>query len=1034
MSQQVELSEVKADLKDIESASASPEDACKIVEHEWDHEKIQKELGVVFSKGLTSVDAAERLEKFGRNALTPKEPVWWVWKALAHILGGFSLLLWAGSILCFAVYGIDGSIENLTLGSVLAIVVSATGVFSYYQEVKSDNVLEALLKLAPTACSVLRDGEWTHLDAALLVVGDVIKIQNGNKVPADVVIIESAGIKVDNSSLTGEAEPLKRIPACTDPMPTRTKNVAFFGTACVEGAGTGVVVKTGDQTTMGDIAKSVQETEKPQALMKYEIERFVHIISGIALSIGIIFLVLSIIMGYEPLDAIIFTIGIIVANVPEGLLATVTVALTITAERMSKKNVLVKSTLIIETLGSVTAIASDKTGTLTQNRMSVRNAIYPDGTVRVTKHPKRRSIKDKLETLTLDESDKAFKAFSDMLIENAGLCNHAHFEGRDMEILQRTTDGDASESALLKFCHSNGDSDALREKYPEISCVPFNSTNKFMITMHTIPNNKNDYRLCIKGAPERVMDRCSNYTDTKDGKVKSLTAAVKNNITEANTKLARNGERVLAFGEQIVKGLGENFNFETDDIRKTNFPMDGFLFTGMLSLEDPPREQVPAAVAACHDASITVIMVTGDHPLTARSIAAQIGILTEKDGGQDAPIYDITAPAEKRNNKAESGIVVTGDILDKLTQDDWDYVLTRTGIVFARTLPTQKQDIVERLQKPLEEGGLDHVVSVTGDGVNDSPALKAARVGIAMGSGAEVAKEASDLILIDDDFSSIVKGIEEGRLIFANLKKSIAYTLTSNIPEIIPFIAQIVLKIPLGLTTIMILCIDLGTDILPAISFAYEESESDIMNIPPRDRHNDKLVTATLISFSYIQIGIIQASCAFTVFFNCLARHGFAGDWIIESELGFEWIDEKSTSCFENSNVAVATSGIHQGKRCANYEERMFSLRTAQAAFLTSIVICQIACGLACKTRLTSLFTHGMKNMVFNYGLVQETVLIVMLVYIPGLQTAFGTENIEGEDWAIAIPFACFILFYDEMRKYFMRQDPDGDFKKYMYY
>ncbi len=952
-----------------------------------------------------------------------------MYKAAEHLLGGFSLLLWAGSILCFIVYGIHGAVADLTLGIVLGVVVFSTGVFSYLQELKSDNVLEALLKLAPTACSVLRDGEWKHENAAQLVVGDVIKILNGNKVPADVVMLHSDGVKVDNSSLTGEAEPLKRTAQCTDDMPTRTKNVAFFGTACVEGAGTGVVVKTGDQTTMGDIAKSVQETEKPQALMKYELERFVQIISCIALAIGVTFLILSIIMGYKPLDAVVFTIGIIVANVPEGLLATVTVALTITAQRMSDKNVLVKSTLIIETLGSVTAIASDKTGTLTQNRMSVRNAIYPDGSVKVTKHPRRRSIKDEMVTLKLDDADKTFKPYSDMLIENAGICNHAHFEGRDEEINQRTTDGDASESALLKFCHSNGDSDALREKYPEVACVPFNSTNKFMVTIHTMPGS-GDYRLCIKGAPERVMERCSTYTDTKDGKIKALSPAVRDEITASNVKLAKNGERVLAFGQQIVRGLPKDFQFETDNINECNFPMKDFLFTGMLSLEDPPREQVPAAVKACHAASITVIMVTGDHPLTARSIAAQIGILSEADKGQNAPIYDIEKPTAVRNDESETGVVVTGDLLEKLSEDDWTYILTRKGIVFSRTLPTQKQDIVERLQRPIEEGGLDHVVSVTGDGVNDSPALKAARVGIAMGSGAEVAKEASDLILLDDDFSSIVKGIEEGRLIFANLKKSIAYTLTSNIPEIIPFLAQIVLKIPLGLTTIMILCIDLGTDILPAISFAYEESESDIMNIPPRDRHNDKLVTGTLISFSYLQIGIIQASCAFTVFFNTLGRHGFDTQWLCTSGLGFEWIDEDSNTCFTNSNVAPRADGL----RCASYDERMFALRTAQAAFLTSIVICQIACGLACKTRVSSLFTHGMQNMVFNYGLIQETVLIVMLVYIPGLQTAFGTENIEGEDWAIAIPFAVFLLFYDEMRKLWMRSYPDSEWKKWIYY
>ena len=975
---------------------------------------------------FTNTGAAARLETDGLNKLTPKEETWWVFKALAHILGGFSLLLWAGSIMCFTVYGLDGTIENLTLGITLAVVVSATGAFSYYQELKSDNVLEALLKLAPSECYVRRDDDWCKINAELLVKGDIVKIQNGQKVPADVIILHSEGIKVDNSSLTGEAEPQKRTAECTDAAKAfESKNIAFYGTGCVEGTGVGMVIRIGDGTTMGKIAQSVMQTAKPEALMKYEIERFVKIISVIAFSIGIVFFIFAVAMGYKLLDAIIFTIGIIVANVPEGLLATVTVALTITAQRMAEKKVVVKSTLIVETLGSVTCIASDKTGTLTCNRMSVRNAIYPDGVVKVTSHPRRVSAKEISEEpaqLKLSAEDEAFKPYYTSLIEIAALCNHANFDNRVGNIQDRNTDGDASESALLKFAHCNADSDAIRAKFPEIACVPFNSRNKFMITIHPVKGTS-DYRVCLKGAPERVLDRCSTYTDTADGVEKPFNDKVLAAVKASNEKLAKNGERVLGFGEQILKGFAADFQFECDDIEKCNFPMDGFRFVGMLSLEDPPRPEVPPAVVSCHRASIKVVMVTGDHPLTGRSIAAQIGILSEADGGQNAPIYDLTKPAEVRNDPAKSGVVVVGDQLHALDEADWNYILSRTGIVFARTLPTQKQDIVERLQRPVDKGGLDEVVAVTGDGVNDSPALKSALVGIAMGSGSEVAKEAADLILLDDSFASIVKGIEEGRLIFANLKKSIAYTLTSNIPEIIPFLVQIIFKAPLGLTTIMILCIDLGTDILPAIAFAYEVSESDIMSIPPRNRHVDKLVTGTLISFSYLQIGIIQAMCAFTVFFSVLNKHGFTTSFLLTGRLGFEWNEKDSTECFKNEIV-----------ECADFEFRTFALRQAQTAFLASIVMCQLGCGLACKTRLSSLFTHGMGNMVLNYGYLQETVLIILLVYVPGLQNAFKTENIEFKDWAIALPFSIFLFAYDEGRKWWMRANPDHPWKEYLFY
>lgn len=1035
MATAVATSEVKADMAEIEMGKTgdkpdSPEDTCTITEHTMSMEDLQKFLGTDFEKGISSEEALIRNEKYGPNAITPKPPVWWVYKAAAHILGGFSLLLWAGGILCFIVYGLDSNVSDLTLGIVLCVVVMATGIFSYLQEVKSDNVLASFMKLTPDKCYVIRDGKEVAFDAVDLTHGDVVKLVGGNKIPADVIVIKSLGIKVDNSSLTGEPEPLKRGTVCTDPMPTRSRNVAFFGTNCAEGTGYGVVVRIGDNTTMGDIARSVQDTAKPEALMKYEIERFVHIISAIAMSIGIIFFICAVSLGYELKEALIFTIGIIVANVPEGLLATVTVPLTITAQRMASKNVHVKSTLIVETLGSITCIASDKTGTLTQNRMSVVSAIYPDSIIEVDqKHPKRRSVREEEEEdkppIQLISNPVRYGKCQDNLIDVAGLCNHATFqEGqKDVDILHRKTQGDASESALLKFSHSNGHVGDLRATFPEVACVPFNSANKFMITIHRVPDST-DYRICLKGAPERVMERCSTGTDPGNNTPEALTDDLRKKITASNFVLAGNGERVLAFAEQIVKGLPEDFVFETDDLDSCNFPMDGFNFVGMLALEDPHRPEVPGAVLDCHSASIKVIMVTGDHPLTARSIASKINILPAKDLTTDAPIFDPNEAPETRRDESKTGVVVTGDILDSLTEEDWDYILSRHGIVFARTLPTQKKDIVERLQ---DHEGLDEVCAVTGDGVNDSPALKAARVGIAMGTGAQVAHEAADLILMDDNFASIVKGIEEGRLIFSNLKKSIAYTLTSNIPEIIPFLAQIVLKMPLGMTTIMILCIDLGTDILPAISFAYEEPESDIMSIPPRCRHTDVLVTPQLISFSYLQIGIIQALCSFTCFFDALRRNGFSNDTVLNGQLGFEWSDESSTMCFTSSNT-------DSNDGCATFSERTYALRQAQTAFLASIVVCQIGCGMACKTRLSSLFHHGFNNMVFNYGVLQESTLIVLLVYVPGLQYAFKTESIEGESWAIAVPFALALWGYDELRKFIMRTYPDGEFKKWLFY
>jgi sodium/potassium-transporting ATPase subunit alpha len=759
---------------------------------------------------------------------------------------------------------------------------------------------------------------------------------------------------------------------------------------------------------------------------------------------------------------------------------------------MHAKNVLVKSTETVETLGSINAIASDKTGTLTQNRMTVRHAIFNSSQVK--KLPQGRELtfhipasKLDQETESVDRLDAVTRGINRELslalaedsapppapsghdediisterrgswslgthpinrvsnrvrssnqelvdlIRCAGLCNHSTFEpGQETTpILLRKATSDPSEAALLKFAHSHSSVYTLRERNVEVGCIPFSSSTKWMLTIH---KEKVGFRCIIKGAPERVLERCSHHGDHEP-----LTPDILSDIEEANAEVAENGERVLAFAERLLPDLPHDFEFVTDETDGINFPITGYRFVGMLSLEDPPREEVPAAVHSCHEAGIQVIMVTGDHPLTARSIAGQVNILQPNEQNELAPLYDTKRPIEQRCDPTRDCVVVTGSELDSFTDNDWDYVLTRRDIVFARTLPHQKQQIVAKLQAK------DLVVAVTGDGVNDAPgallsssssdtpsaALKKADVGIAMGTGSQVAQDAADMILMDDNFASIVKGIEEGRLIFANLKKSIAYTLTSNIPEITPFLCEIALQIPLALTTIMILCIDLGTDMLPAISFAYETAEQDIMKQPPRDRNKDKLVTWTLISWSYLQIGLIQAIAAFTTFFYVFQRVGhFSASSLLSARDGIKF-RENNNDDDDNPNCSIKND---QGD-CVYYDERMDILRQAQTAFLASIVIMQIGCGIAAKTRINSIFSHGMVNAVLNFGIVQEIILIALLTYAPFLNYAFGTKGLDAIDWVIAIPFAILVIIYDEHRKYWLRNlDKDSWFHRTFYY
>uniref|UniRef100_A0A8C3HID1 Sodium/potassium-transporting ATPase subunit alpha n=1 Tax=Chrysemys picta bellii TaxID=8478 RepID=A0A8C3HID1_CHRPI len=798
-------------------------------------------------RGLTHSKAQEILVRDGPNALTPPPTTpEWV-KFCRQLFGGFSILLWIGAILCFLAYGIQAGTEddpandNLYLGIVLAAVVIITGCFSYYQEAKSSKIMESFKNMVPQQALVIREGEKMQLNAEEVVVGDLVEVKGGDRVPADLRIISAHGCKVDNSSLTGESEPQTRSPDCTHDNPLETRNITFFSTNCVEGTARGVVIATGDRTVMGRIATLASGLEVGKTPIAVEIEHFIQLITGVAVFLGVSFFVLSLILGYSWLEAVIFLIGIIVANVPEGLLATVTVCLTLTAKRMARKNCLVKNLEAVETLGSTSTICSDKTGTLTQNRMTVAHMWF-DNQIH-----EADTTEDQSGT-AFDKSSATWLALSHV----AGLCNRAVFKGGqdNVPILKRDVAGDASESALLKCIElSSGSVKLMRERNKKVAEIPFNSTNKYQLSIHeTEDPNDNRYLLVMKGAPERILDRCS--TILVQGKEQPLDEELKEAFQNAYLELGGLGERVLGFchfympEEQYPKG----FAFDCDDV---NFTTENLCFVGLMSMIDPPRAAVPDAVGKCRSAGIKVIMVTGDHPITAKAIAKGVGIISEGNETVEDIAARLNIPVSQVNPRDAKACVIHGTDLKDMSTEQIDEILqNHTEIVFARTSPQQKLIIVEGCQR---QGA---IVAVTGDGVNDSPALKKADIGVAMGiAGSDVSKQAADMILLDDNFASIVTGVEEGRLIFDNLKKSIAYTLTSNIPEITPFLLFIMANIPLPLGTITILCIDLGTDMVPAISLAYEAAESDIMKRQPRNPRTDKLVNERLISMAYGQIG-----------------------------------------------------------------------------------------------------------------------------------------------------------------------------------
>uniref|UniRef100_A0A4W4FZ66 Sodium/potassium-transporting ATPase subunit alpha n=1 Tax=Electrophorus electricus TaxID=8005 RepID=A0A4W4FZ66_ELEEL len=770
--------------------------------------------------------------------------------------------------------------------------------------------------------------------------------------------------------------------------------------------GRGIVIATGDRTVMGRIATLASGLEVGQTPINIEIEHFIHIITAVAVVLGVAFFFLSLVLGYTWLEAVIFLIGIIVANVPEGLLATVTVCLTLTAKRMARKNCLVKNLEAVETLGSTSTICSDKTGTLTQNRMTVAHMWF-DNQIQVAD-----TTEDQSGCGAFDKTSPSWKALSRV----AGLCNRADFlPGQEsVPILKRDTAGDASESALLKCIElSCGSVRSLREKNNKVAEIPFNSTNKFQLSIHEIEESPTGHILVMKGAPERILDRCSSIMIS--GQDIPLNDEWTNAFQRAYMELGGLGERVLGFchlnlpPSQFPRG----FAFDSEDV---NFPTEQMCFLGLMSMIDPPRAAVPDAVGKCRSAGIKVIMVTGDHPITAKAIAKGVGIISEGNETVEDIAERLQVPLSQVNPRDAKACVVHGSDLKDMTSEFLDDLLrNHTEIVFARTSPQQKLIIVEGCQR---QGA---IVAVTGDGVNDSPALKRADIGIAMGiAGSDVSKQAADMILLDDNFASIVTGVEEGRLIFDNLKKSIAYTLTSNIPEISPFLFFIIASVPLPLGTVTILCIDLGTDMVPAISLAYESAESDIMKRQPRNPKTDKLVNERLISIAYGQIGMIQALAGFFTYFVVLAENGFLPRGLLG--LRVDW-DSRDVNDIEDSYGQQWT-----------YEQRKIVEFTCHTSFFVSIVVVQWADLIICKTRRNSVFQQGMRNKILIFGLFAETALAAFLSYCPGMDVALRMYPLKLFWWFCALPYSLLIFVYDEVRKLILRRYPGGEYVSRLYF
>lgn len=801
------------------------------------------------------------------------------------------------------------------------------------QEYQAAKTMESFRQLLPPHAKVFRDGKVKDILASELVVGDVILLEEGDKVPADGRLIETNALKVDNSALTGESEPQLRSIECTHENMLECRNMVFSGTLVQSGNGKAIVFGTGQDTQIGSLATLTEQTTSVDTPIRKELNHFIKIISAIAIFLGITFFLLAFFLQDIFLASLIFAIGIIVANVPEGLLPTVTLALSLASRRMATRNALIKQLESVETLGSTTVICTDKTGTLTQNRMAVNSLILGFESLEREKPSSPQEGGESGSKELTGNPGWAPEKIPPVFIRVAGLCNNAKL----YEAPPGYT-GDPTEGALLVFANGFVDVKALQREYPRQEEFPFDSLTRRMEVVCRTPEDK--LEVYLKGAPEVVVQMCGSILES--GEIRKLDEAGQKELLGRHLKLAEKGERIIALA------------FRQADAQK-EYTGD-FIFLGFIGIIDPPRPEAREAIAKCHAAGIKVVMITGDHPVTAESIARDVGLAA------------FGTPE-----------IITGDELKSLSRTELASRLKNPSIVFARTSPVQKLKIVQLFQAEGE------IVTMTGDGVNDAPAIKNADMGVAMGSGTDVAREAADMVLLDDNFATIVNAVEEGRTVFDNIKKFIAYILTSNIPEILPFIAFVLLSIPLPMPVQLILAIDLGTDILPAIALGVEKGEGDIMKRPPRPR-DEKLLTSQVLLTSYGVKGPIEAAAGFFCYFAVL----FGGGWTYGEQLA--------------NNNPIYMQAI--------------------TAFFSAIIICQIANVFVSRTRFQSVFSMGFfSNRMVLLGIASELLILALIIWNPVANLIFNTAPIDFKYMLLAVPFAVFLLGVDELRKYLLRKN-----------
>jgi P-type Ca2+ transporter type 2C len=916
------------------------------------------------AEGLPLDEVEARQSLYGSNLLSPPVRVS-VWrKFIVHFIHPMALLLWGVGFVAFIA-------QQPGLGVVIWFVVTINSLFSFWREFRAEQAISALHKLLPAYARLIREGAELSIPASEVVPGDVLVLAEGDNIPADSRVVEEYGLRTNNSTLTGEAVPSRKSADASlreGISELERPNLVFAGTSVVSGTGRAVVYATGMLTQFGRIARLTQQVKEGPSPLQQELVKTTRLLALFALTLGaIVFSVGLTNLKLPPFFAFILGIGAVVATLPEGLPAIVTLSLAAAGQRLASMGVLVKKLSTIEALGNVSIIATDKSGTLTQNQMTVREIWVAGQQFSVSGvgyepvgefSPAPANPTQKEDLLTL--------------LTASALSNNARILPPSREKPSWSCLGDQTEAALKVTAFKAGlDEPDLNARYPRVHELPFDARRKRMSTIHRENLNGGQDSpkeiAFIKGAPREVLQLCTSVLI--NGQTVRLDNARREEIIKANDEYSRSALRVLALAQRElpirdggrVSSGGPLYTLERVERDLT--------FLGLMAMMDPPRPEVARAVKILNQAGIRIIMITGDYGLTAESLARRVGILT-----------------------TQNSTIVTGAELDQLNDVELQSLIQQE-VLFARMAPENKLRLVAAFQ------ALGHVVAVTGDGVNDAPALRKSDIGISMGIiGTDVAKEAADVILTNDNFAAIARAIAEGRAIYDNLRKFITYIFSSNVPEILPFIVTAMSLIKFTWTVLQILAIDLGTDLFPALALGAEKPEPGVMRRPPR-RRDRPLIDRDLVFRSFIWLGGIEALLCYSGY---IALFGFSGN--IEL-LGLPWL---STIPFPTLlDLPVGTLNL-----------------MAATVFFAGVVTAQVGNAFATRTeRARGRWLGWTSNRSLLLGVAVEIAIGLILIYSP-INRVFGLVPLPAVFWIWLAPYAVIIYSLDWIRKSLVRRLP----------